>query len=42
MRVPISLRGREIDTRADLDALLREIETRIAEKLEKKQRVRIT
>jgi hypothetical protein len=42
VRVPIVLRGREIDTRADLDALLREIEGRIADKLEKKQRVRIT
>lgn len=41
VKVPLSLRGREIETRADLDALLREIEGRIVEKLEKKQRVRI-
>jgi hypothetical protein len=41
VKVPLSLRGREIETRADLDALLKEIEDRIVEKLEKKQRVRI-
>ncbi len=41
VRVTLSLRGREIETRAELDALLHEIEGRIAEKLEQKQRVRL-
>lgn len=41
VRVAISLRGRVIETRADLDALLREIEGRLREPLEKQKRVRI-
>ncbi len=41
VRVTLALRGREIETRAELDALLHEIEGRIAEKLEQKQRVRL-
>ncbi len=41
VRVEVILRGREIETREELDALLREIEQRILEKLEKKQRVRL-
>jgi hypothetical protein len=38
----ISLRGRTIESRADLDALLREIEARITERLAKNERVRLT
>ena len=40
--VSISLRGRTIESRADLDALLREIDARISERLAKNERVRLT
>jgi hypothetical protein len=39
--VRVNLRGRELETRADLDALLRDVEGLILEKLERNQRVRI-
>ncbi len=41
VRVEMSLRGREIATKEELAALLREIEQRILEKLAKNQRVRL-
>lgn len=41
VRIEIKLRGRELETPADLVALLREIEGRIGEQLAKNQRVRL-
>jgi len=42
VKVQLALQGREIETRADLDTLLRDIDGRISPMLAKKQRVRIT
>jgi hypothetical protein len=41
VQIALSLRNREVETLADLDALLKEIDGRIREPLEQKKRVRI-